>query len=696
MPLAAAPVRLRLSSFASKDHQIGAIGFADPSQANTRVLELTDKALVDGALSIPLRTEGLTEGEEYAGTISFFAGAAALGSCPLTLQMPKLTHADLDTDVKTLSRSVSQTWTFHDPEDMAVSFHLFEKLGQQSVGGVTARLGGPADSPQGSFEVGHYVTFLIDEQPAPHLLDTGTPGQAVASIPKGGKMTVKLLFHDLPHGKYTFSLQFSGDNTTIPGPKVDVTVLVRHSWIWATLAIFVSVCISFFISSGVRNWRARKAVHDRLNKLADQQFEPYGTLPFVVFLRSIMQQTTAVLDQGWWRISAPPASVDDYLDRAERVSTIMIRFTALQKQLADADVTDSIKYHFREEIKAVMHRITAEPLDQTLTNSIIDALAKISAFMSPTPEAWYWAKLSAKVKLELADANSLQWNDDATVKKVVDDLKSMLVNLPATYDAQKAPKIDQAYWMLNLLVHRRKNRGDIVALCKEYDDSHKNFQRTCVVADDRMCQRIIKANDGKGIRIEPVDGAEPSQRLRPFTLELTFNDDEIAASYMVTNLLMYRWTFTLTGNFGAPAKTWTVTVKAPRVTEFAPYRGTLQVSVMLIRPDAPWSGAQPHAHAPQALHSPELHVEHEAGYEIVDNDELSWSRQIDKRERFVFLFVVFVATITAMPTLYLDKADFGSWGDYIAILVWAIGVEQTKNILQLLNPPDPDAGKAKT
>lgn len=46
--------------------------------------------------------------------------------------------------------------------------------------------------------------------------------------------------------------------------------------------------------------------------------------------------------------------------------------------------------------------------------------------------------------------------------------------------------------------------------------------------------------------------------------------------------------------------------------------------------------------------------------------------------------VTAIALMVGLPTLYFAKATFGSFGDYIAILTWAIGVDQGKNLIQLM------------
>jgi len=680
IPLTQSAIGLRLSSFTSKDHDTGLVGFPVPPGVALPAVEVSNQPIHGGQIAVPLHTEGLIEGGSYTGMIAFVADDAEFGACPLTLQVPTLARAELDTDAKTLTLAISQDFRFDVPADASVSLRLFEKTGLRHVDGISARLNGPTDSPQGSFDVARYVRFYTNGAYDPNLLRTDATGSPTRIISKGGQMPVKMVFYGLPHGKYTFSLQFDGSNTQTPGPKVDVTVNVRNDAFWPALAIFVSVCISFLVTHGVRNWRARVTIRNRLNDLSSRKFEPYGALPGVVFNKAIISQTRALLDAGAW-LAAPPASIDGLLDRVERINSIMARYTEIQDQLNHALVVDSIKYHYREEIKTVMNRITAQALDQTLTDSILADLGKIAAFMNPTPQTWYWAKLISKIKLDLAQAKQIPALDDHRVHEVFEKLNAILTGAPPTYQEDKAPPIDTAFWMLDLLVHRP---DDAIELSAKYQEKHYNFPKVCEDADEMMWRKIKDRSQRGRIRIVAVEEEEPSQRLKPFKFQLRFDDAQIGASYLVTNLITYEWKFNLVRNFTASSDSWTVFVDAPRVTAFSTGRGRLTVSVRLIR-------RRPGSH--QSADSDRWTLHGEKEYPIDDNDDLLWSRQIDRRAILVFFFVVALTVITAIPSLYLGKLDFGSWSDYIAILVWAIGVDQSKNLMQLVSPDDKSSSK---
>jgi len=50
-----------------------------------------------------------------------------------------------------------------------------------------------------------------------------------------------------------------------------------------------------------------------------------------------------------------------------------------------------------------------------------------------------------------------------------------------------------------------------------------------------------------------------------------------------------------------------------------------------------------------------------------------------------------VAVVTGLPALYFDNATFGSYADYVKILVWGVGIDQGKNLIQLVRAVPADA-----
>ena len=126
------------------------------------------------------------------------------------------------------------------------------------------------------------------------------------------------------------------------------------------------------------------------------------------------------------------------------------------------------------------------------------------------------------------------------------------------------------------------------------------------------------------------------------------------------------------GNAGAAPIVipWSI-VNGTRVTYFAQEPGQLEVSATILRPN-------PNPSIPPVKSG-------KISFPIVTvgkNTELSlWNL----KSELVLMVIVFAVTLaTGLPALYFAKATFGSFADYAAILAWAIGIDQGKNLIQML------------
>jgi hypothetical protein len=78
------------------------------------------------------------------------------------------------------------------------------------------------------------------------------------------------------------------------------------------------------------------------------------------------------------------------------------------------------------------------------------------------------------------------------------------------------------------------------------------------------------------------------------------------------------------------------------------------------------------------------------GATISDNRELRLLSRLASTDLLLFLILAGIAVATSLPVLYFSKPTFGAFADYTAILIWAIGIDQSKNLIQLLNTFSPD------
>jgi hypothetical protein len=677
-------VSLKVSTFISKDQEVGDIGFNGAVPGEPLQPELSSYSIPEGHLTPPLLANDLTPGTSYTGRLWITVGDHDVTACEFELVMPKYPHAELLTDRPSVSRAVMLPMWFGNPDDAHASFILYEKE-RRRVDAVSAMLEGSTAAPPGTFDPAQFVTFFVNGTPNPRFLeaslsDAAKPIDAAQAPPivirRGRQLDIGMQFRSLSAGQYAFSLRLSAANAVVPGPKVDVTLTVRHHWIWAVLAVFLALALSFFISKGIVNWRERIRIRTRISQLEVERFDDHASLPSVVFLRAVLDQSTRLVEKE--RMLPPPSSVYDYLTRADRVVTIIRRYSLLKRDLDGCPCLDSVKFHYNRAIAEIMRRIGPQPLDQKTTDGIVEDLAAINSRLTD-PEAWYWATLKTKATLLAKQAEEVR--SEFGTQTVVDDWLGKLENFPAMQDRS----VDQAFWMVNLLYSRREFSDDTFALIQRYTAT-KSLTETFKLADDLAWKRLTQAADNKAVHIVRMDDSDSQESLSPTKFLLHFDDPVIGESYLVTNVLKYQWHIHL-AQVHKPGRShrkepqtrhWTVTTNGPRVTQYAPFAGQLKVGVTIRRITA--AGLE-------QLELPALTVP------VVENTELSLSKTLAGSELFLMGIIAAIALVTSIPALYIAKPTFGSFADYVAILAWAIGIDQGKNLVQLMKtfPPDSPA-----
>jgi len=715
-------IGLRLSAFtSSKDQELGQVGFLAGASKRELRRELVSYPLDGSRFIPPIVTVGLTEGSVYTGKIWFVAGDQEKMECPLELSVPKLPKGELAIDSTSLLRTVTLPFLYlggdHHP---SLAVRLFDKTRVHRVEGIAVALDGPNESPEGSFDFNRHVVFSMNGTPVQDISQMRLPiaddnESSARALRAGEQLNVDMMFNHLQAGKYAFGLRFSGVNTVGPSPKLDITISVRHHWWWAIAAVLIALGLSFFVSKGIVNWRERARVRSRTQQMGGQRFAEHSDLPSVVFLRTVLVQTDRLISRNrfffppTWLLPPPP-SVYDYLARAERVSSILDRYSSLHEDLEKAQLAGSIDDFYRDAIADQMHRIGPQPLDQKTTASVLEELNVIAGRLAdPYPSYRSAIRKQAKV---LADKAGAVVKGALGNTEAVGDLLAMLKNPPSSPDPPSNPdgdperKFEDAYWVVRLLYSRRAFPAETAKLIETYQEN-RNLEEVFKVADRQAWNRLLRGlKSPEAVKIRLVSNLDNQENLRPIRFVLEFDDRVLAESYFILNVVRYEWHFTLTATArpcrwpnhpreageAAPAaaavlasasqrsKTWSVNSSGPRVTQYAPFAGHLKVKV-IIR----WS--------PAGEAADERSVEKEL--DVSENTELSVAKSLDHGEILLMMIVAGVAIATSLPVLYFSKQTFGSFGDYTAILAWAIGIDQGKNLIQLLKTFPAADGAAK-
>jgi hypothetical protein len=685
----AGAANVSLTPFTSSDFQLADLGLV-PKAGAAPVQVLANQPLQERSLHLTLRAAGLTEGTSYSGRFSVQLASQPRMTCPLEIVMPRTTKSELLTDTTSITESVTLAFLgLGGSGPAAVTVYLSEKSGARLVESIAATLDGSSESPHGRFEASRHLSFAIDGTEVPDLMrvsasEADRASNALRKLLPGERRAIEMRFRDLSAGKHAFGLKFVAANSVIASPKVDVVLNVRHHILWALVAVAGALLLSYIISKGIVHWRERIRFANRIRQLRVERFDAYSDLPSVAFLHAVLAQSDKLLARR--RLLPPPQSVSDYLTRAERVVTILRRYSSLTSALERASFEDRIKHHYREAIADVMHQIGPRPLDQPTTDRIVEELAAIAGRLNE-PRAWYWTTLKTKAAHLHAAATQVKskLGNQGTVDRLLELLAAPAEKPTADYDA--------AYWIVRVLYERRSDQNAIKKLHRAYavNSQLEDLTRT---ADEQAWTGLKEAVTQRHVSVAPFEINGGPEALRPIKFVVNFADSALAESYLVRHLIKYRWTFTLRGDHASltwrqrfanrirpllkgtpsspPSKIWSQTLEGPRITQYAPHTGTLRVDLTMR-----WK-TQELAVAP-------------VDQTIQKNTELTLLKSLDSSEILLMFLVALITLGTSLPALYFAKGTFGSFTDYVAILAWAIGIDQGKNLIQMLKTYPADA-----
>lgn len=679
-------VRLRVSPFVSPDGERGDIGLP-PGPSETRLRdELTGVQVPGDQLAVALTSRGLAEGVAYDGKLSVASGGGDALDCPLHIAMPRLPHADLVVDRQSFTVQVSTAW-FHAAE-ASVSLRLYEKTRTRPVYGLSAALDGSVDSPGGGFDLDRNMAFVLNGHPMPHF--SQLPPEALhdpaRAIAPGGQVEIEIQLHDLEVGKYALGLRFGAANAAAPTPRIELTVNVRHAWGYAMLAIIAALLVSFLLTKSIMGWRRRINLNRRVAQLRDQSFVEHADLAIAVFLRVVLDQTQALLARN--PMLPPPDSAIDYITRAERVAAILTCYSNVMERLHAVRCPERIKRYYREAITDAIHRVGPARLDQATTDAIIEQLTAIDRGLAePFPS--YWANITSRGRVMAQQLHDVRqaMHTPAPIDATIAALGHPELLTDARPEDARVAAYDRLYWFARLVYSRREDQAHVEQLvghCRPCQD-HNDFPDVDLDglfrdADRRAWDRL-KADGPGRVRIQQVQPGQALEALYPLRFVLQFDDRALEGSYFVNNVLVYQWEFQFTPDRpGAAPVDSPVRVNQPRVTMYVPAAGKLSVKARIFWPAG--GASEP----PVELAAQE--------FAIGANEDLMLLNRLEASSVVYFGLMAAVAVATGLPTLYFDNPTFGSYADYVKILIWGIGIDQGKNLIQLVRSEPLDAAPA--
>jgi len=224
---------------------------------------------------------------------------------------------------------------------------------------------------------------------------------------------------------------------------------------------------------------------------------------------------------------------------------------------------------------------------------------------------------------------------------------------------------------LKLLWERRtREEGEDLAAKIE---ANKSWDEIVAFADNAIWKSI--KNQHAQHMIEIPDPASGYKAYEPICLKVVTGDNYLDNTVLFQHLLTYEWKIAITRDrhdwtwydprawFGPPRLTKPLSPRTtqPQVFQYSPLPGKLMPMVTIRG----------------SLNDP-IPVERESSIPIEESADFAWQRAFTATEIFAFGLASIAAIAIGLTMFYANKTTFGSFSDYLAIMVWGFGVDQTK------------------
>jgi hypothetical protein len=701
-------VSMTMSPFRSDKEEIATVIFDEKRKPDgTPQYELTMGKVKDD-FSVKLAAADLIEGTKYKGKLFIIVkknnADITKQTIDLNLLYPKQPASTLVADPKIIIKNIqlpicesypipfcTPGWQHPvsqsklnqpiSPEDLReplLTIHLRDKALKRRVSGITMRLEGTSSAPQGTFDLARHTESFIEKNGKEHLVDLGVwppqneTSRKLRTLERGQQAEVALMLKELGAGEYKFDLRFAAINSIdTDHQKVSVSLKVKHHWIGAFILLILSLIFSYVLSKGIVNWRDRTKTRSRIERLQKTWPKAFNPQPWNVWARAVFAQCMQLVRKP---LILPPApSIAENLKRIERLESIAHRQFEILDDLQDFTESDRIKHHIRIALEVAMDDLEPERLDEEKAKAILAKLDDVSRWIED-PNTRYWTKITAEAKRLVEEVEALNFAENfPSAEKTVEQLLTDLKNPPTQPTDSQKHKFDDDYWRLRLFYERRRRQEDINAL-KEAMKKSAKMEDFFFAADLSVWTTMETLKADSKLKIIPNDddpSPQPREMLRPIEFSLYFDEPMIAETFLIRFGTEYEWHFQLDNPKRKEPIEWKVISKGPRVTQYAPGEGDLSVKILKIR----W---------PKRSEIKELTLGSNKALAIEGNHELKLSNNIVASEVVLLILIALFALGGGMLKFYCTTPTFGSFSDYMGLAVWAIGLDQGKNLIQSL------------
>jgi hypothetical protein len=441
--------------------------------------------------------------------------------------------------------------------------------------------------------------------------------------------------------------------------------------------------VSFFTYKWLRVYQQRLGFQRRLAALSPPWLKELPPFYSVVWARTTLEQTDQLIRK---------LRLVDLALITERIDKIAPVLDALKEvhraRAAMHGLPQLVINRFEAVVYGYARTMSDQDMDKAAAQKAKDALSALNAQLAANSIADpYWAEIEKEVGsfcLEISDKDLSAFLDRLAAAGMTTEATTRVNNILSPRKAPPKPvdlgsMIDyEKDYMRAKLLYERQERGELQSLVKLFEgDLDKMF----AVIDDADWSEL----KGATLMVVPPlnDGLSAHEVYEPLRFSVTTGRKQLDDSYLFHYGVKFKWHMSVGQAPVQPAPAdedhplnGGPETLSPRIVYFSTEPGILWVEAQVMR-------NPPCGTAALSVKRAFLPVDKSSEFKIFQH--LEWAEIM-----FLILAGLF-AMITGLLTFYYKNPTFGSFQDYLMLFLWGVGVDQTKNFLQVMQSQKPDS-----
>jgi hypothetical protein len=531
------------------------------------------------------------------------------------------------------------------------------------------------------------VVFFLNAVPLTNVTQSPTDSQELAqrSIAAGSQGVVGLAFVGLAPGDYNLELKLLALNSKDDDKqqRVTINIKVSHSF-WPALAtLILAMAVSFFTYKWLRVYQQRLGFQRRLAALSPPWLKELPPFYSVVWARTALEQTDQLIRK--LRL-VDPALITE---RVDKIAPVLDGLKEVHRaRAAMHGLPQLVINRFEAVVYGYARTMSDQDMDKAAAQKAKDALSALNAELADNHIADpYWAEIEKEVGsfcLEISDKDLSLFLNRLAAAGMVAEAATRVNNILSPRKAPPKPAdlgsmigFEKDYMKVKLL-YERQERGELQTLVKLFEGDL-----------DKMFAEVDDAdwNELKGTTLMVVpplnDGLSAHEVYEPVRFSITTGRKQLDDSYLFHYGLKFKWHMSV-GQAPAhpgpadedhPLNGGPETL-SPRIVYFSTEPGTLWVEAQVTR--NPPCGAEA------------IQIKR-AFLPVAKSTEFKIFQHLEWAEIMFLVLAGLFAIISGLLTFYYKNPTFGSFQDYLMLFLWGVGVDQTKNFLQVMQSPKPDS-----